>query len=181
MTARPYAIVAYSPAASSELTTTERNCCIDDAPMAARARRNSVRNRCDRLARPVRLRPDEVELALWFVLRHDERERRFAGLTEFENAAGQDRVLQLDLRQGIANRFGFERSRVVDRGGKRPHRLIGARVVPLRSGAGGCLPLRIEGLHLRIRQQARPPSACEDVIGRRAESFASCFVGTTRA
>src|ERR1700730_3239136 len=106
MTARPYAIVAYSPATSSELTTTERNCCIDDAPRPAR--RNSVRDRCDRLARPVRLRPDQVELSLRFVLRHDERERRFAGLAESENAAGKDRVLQLDLRQGIANGFGFE-------------------------------------------------------------------------
>src|SRR5712691_3930544 len=105
MTARPYAIVAYRPAARSELRTTEINCCMcaqhDDG-------QSSTRNRRDRVASHRRFRPDEIEFAPSFVLCDHERQRRFSRFAEFQNASRQNRVLQLELRPTIADRVGVE-------------------------------------------------------------------------
>src|SRR5260221_9289620 len=129
-----------------------------------------MRYRRHRLARLVRLRPDEVEFPVRLVLRHDEGKNGFAGLAELEHTARKDRVLQLDCGQPIPDRCRVERARLLDRGNQGAYGLIRTGVIPLRSFAGGGLPFSVERLHLRVWQEVGPPSPGEDVVPRGAET-----------
>src|ERR1035437_7808972 len=177
MTARPYDIVAYSPAASNVLRRTSRSSC-----MPAR-RRPGLRPRDggDRVAGLRRLRPDEVDLPARLVLRHDEREDRLPGLAEREDAAREDRVLHLQRGEGRADGIGLQRPRLRDSGEERASGLVRRGVVPLRGGAGRRLVLRGPGFYLRIREEVGPPAARENVVGGRAEPLAPRLIGTAGA
>src|SRR5262245_50328254 len=140
MTASPYDMVAYRPAAKSALTRTTGSCLTP-------ARLLRLRDGRDRVSRLRVLRPDEVDLAARLVLRDHERQDRLARRAEFQDASGQDRVLDLERRESGADRVRLRRARLLDRGEERVHGLVRAGVVPLRRGAGGRLELPDPRLH----------------------------------
>src|SRR5262245_39737571 len=134
MTASPYDIVAYRPAARSEFRATTTNfCTAPPAPVGASLR---CRDRRHRRTGGVLLRPDEVHFAPGLVLSHHERHVGLAGLGEEEDLARDDALLQLQPGERGADLLWLERARLGDGGEQRPHRLVGHGVVPLRLDAG---------------------------------------------
>src|SRR5664279_2084268 len=97
-------MVAYRPAARSESMRTLRT------PLTG----SRLRHRSDGFARARLLRPHDVDLPARLVLRHNEGEDGLAGLREFQDAARQDRVPQLDRGQRGANGLGLQRAGFVD-------------------------------------------------------------------
>src|SRR5262249_52740190 len=138
MTARPYDIVAYSPAASSEFRATTTNFCTVATPAPAGGSLGGG-DGCHRVAGLAVLRPDQVHLPAGLVLGHPEREVRLSRLGEAEHLAGDDALLQLQPGERCADLLRLQRPGLGDGGEERLRRLVGHRVVPLRIGLGGLL------------------------------------------
>src|SRR5262249_23759762 len=107
MTANPYDIVAYRPAARSEFRATTTNfCTAPPAPVGASLRCGDRRHRG---TGSVLLRPDQVHLPPGLVLRHHEGNVRLAGLGEGQDLARDDALLHLQGGERGADLLGIER------------------------------------------------------------------------
>src|SRR5215470_19459501 len=114
MTASPYDIVAYRPAARSEFRATTTNfCTAPPAPFGASLR---LGNRSHRRTGGVLLRPDEIHFALGLVLSHHEGQVGLAGLGEGQDLPRDDALLQLQRGEGGADLLRLQRARLRDGG-----------------------------------------------------------------
>src|SRR5450759_1844683 len=93
-------MVAYRPAARSESMRTLRT------PLTG----SRLRDRSDGFDRARLLRPHDVDLPARLVLRYDVGEDCLPGLREFQDAAGQDRIFQLDSGERRADGLGLQRA-----------------------------------------------------------------------
>src|SRR5262249_7406019 len=115
----------------------------------------------------------DVDFAVGLVLHHDEGRSDLPVGPEFELGAGEQRVFELDLAQGIAYRGAVGGSGLLDGRGEHAHAVVRRGGVPrIGVATGELLVVVIELLHLFVGQLARPPDAGENVIGAFAEGLA---------
>src|SRR5678816_2154853 len=108
MTASPYDMVAYRPAARSEFMATTTNFCTAATPAPARG---SLRgDGCHRLAGLGVLGPDQVHLPAGLVLGDHEGKVRLSGLGEGQHLAGDDALVHLQPGQRGADLLRLERA-----------------------------------------------------------------------
>src|SRR5215831_14240887 len=105
MTASPYDIVAYRPAASSEFSATTTSFCTGTPAPEASAARDGRHRRPGRIL----LRPHQVHLASGLVLGHHEGKVGLAGLGEVQHLARDDALLQPQASERGADLLRLER------------------------------------------------------------------------